>query len=64
MSNSLISINKKPKSPLPLLMPKHSNPFNGLKTLSLSKAKSCYPLMKKNSVDKGFLNSLNSNDIK
>lgn len=43
-------------------MPKHSSPFRGLKNLQLGKAKSCYPLIKKNSVDTGFLNSINPND--
>jgi hypothetical protein len=42
-------------------MQKHSSPFRGVKNLYLAKAKSCYPLIKKNSVDKGFLNSINTN---
>lgn len=44
-------------------MPKHISSFGGLNNLVLGKVKSCYPLIKKDSVDKGFLNSINVNDV-
>lgn len=50
------------KNPLVNLVQKHSSPFRNMKSVELTKAKSCYPLANKKSADKGFLNSINNNE--
>ena len=54
-------LNKMSKQALPVTMSKHSSPFRNMKSVEL-KVKSCYSLIKKNSVDKEFLNSINANE--
>ena len=54
-------LSKMSKHTLPVMMPKHISPLKNMKSVEL-KVKSCYSLIKKNSVDKEFLNSIKVNE--